>query len=140
MGGAQPGHADAGSGRYPPALMTAVVVVASFVTFNAGSILEREWALQPGSGHFLRYRVWFVAARRTTIGTTALARPIRRAARGVMAITTRALAFASRWFDEATVRRTFEPLIADWQREWQDASPSRRARVSLRGLAALSAR
>ena len=53
-----------------------------------------------------------------------------------MAITTRALAFASRWFDEATVRRTFEPLIADWQREWQDASPSRRARVSLRGLAA----
>ena len=53
-----------------------------------------------------------------------------------MAITTRALAFASRWFDEATVRRTFEPLIADWQREWQDASRSRRARVSMRGLAA----
>ena len=53
-----------------------------------------------------------------------------------MAITTGALALASRWFDEATVRRTFEPLIADWQREWQDASPSRRARVSLRGLAA----
>ena len=53
-----------------------------------------------------------------------------------MAITNRALAFASRWFDEATVRRTFEPLIADWQREWQDAAPSDRARVSLRGLAA----
>jgi cytochrome bd-type quinol oxidase subunit 2 len=53
-----------------------------------------------------------------------------------MAITSRALAFASRWFDEATVRRTFEPLIADWQREWQDAPPSRRARVSLHGAAA----
>jgi len=53
-----------------------------------------------------------------------------------MAITNRALAFASRWFDEATVRRTFEPLIADWQREWQDASPSRRARVSVCGLTA----
>ena len=53
-----------------------------------------------------------------------------------MAITARALAFASRWFDEATVRRTFEPLIADWQREWQEASPSSRARVSVHGLAA----
>ena len=53
-----------------------------------------------------------------------------------MAITNRALAFASRWFDEATVRLTFEPLIADWQREWQDASGARRQWVSLRGLAA----
>lgn len=48
----------------------------------------------------------------------------------------RALAFASRWFDRATVTRVFEPLIADWQREWQEASPVRRARVSWRGLAA----
>ena len=53
-----------------------------------------------------------------------------------MAITGRALAFASRWFDGATVRRTFEPLIADWQREWQEASPSRRPSVTVRGLAA----
>jgi len=53
-----------------------------------------------------------------------------------MAITSRALAFATRWFDDATVRRTFEPLVADWQREWQEASPASRARVSLRGLAA----
>jgi hypothetical protein len=53
-----------------------------------------------------------------------------------MAITNRALAFASRWFDQATVHRIFEPLIADWQREWQEASPTGRARVSLRGLAA----
>ena len=53
-----------------------------------------------------------------------------------MATTTRALAFASRWFDDATVRRTFEPLIADWQREWQDANPSHRRWISIRGLAA----
>ena len=53
-----------------------------------------------------------------------------------MATTTRALAFASRWFDDATVRRTFEPLIADWQREWQDAHPSHRRWISIRGLAA----
>jgi hypothetical protein len=50
-----------------------------------------------------------------------------------MATTTRALAFVSRWFDEATVRRVFEPLIADWQREWLDASPTQRGWVSLRG-------
>src|SRR5262249_31946709 len=42
---------------------------------------------------------------------------------GLMAATTRAIALASRWFDEQTYRRTFEPLIADWQREWQDAPP-----------------
>lgn len=55
-----------------------------------------------------------------------------------MALTSRALVFASRWFDEATVRRTFEPLIADWQREWLSAPPSRRARISLRGAAAFA--
>jgi hypothetical protein len=53
-----------------------------------------------------------------------------------MAITSRALAFASRWFDDATVHRTFEPLVADWQREWLDSPPGSRARVTLRGLAA----
>ncbi len=34
-----------------------------------------------------------------------------------MALASRALAFASRWFDPATVSSVFEPLIADWQRE-----------------------
>jgi hypothetical protein len=53
-----------------------------------------------------------------------------------MAITTRALSFVTRWFDEATVRRTFEPLIADWERELLDTPPSRRVRVSAGGLAA----
>lgn len=51
-----------------------------------------------------------------------------------MALTSRALAFASRWFDPATVSRTFEPLIADWQREWLDAPPSRRVLVQLKGF------
>ena len=55
-----------------------------------------------------------------------------------MALTSRALAFASRWFDRATVHRTFEPLIADWQREWQNAPRSRRAWVSIRGGAAFA--
>jgi hypothetical protein len=44
----------------------------------------------------------------------------------------RALAFASRWFDPATVHRTFEPLVADWQREWRDAQGSKRRLVSAR--------
>ena len=45
---------------------------------------------------------------------------------------TRALAFASRWFDDVTVHRTFEPLIADWQRQWQDAPPARRRGFNIR--------
>ena len=49
-----------------------------------------------------------------------------------MALTNRALAFATRWFDDATVRRVFEPLIADWQREWLDAPSRRRAWITAR--------
>src|SRR6185503_17803588 len=52
--------------------------------------------------------------------------------------TSRALAFASRWFDEATVRRVFEPLIADWQRQWAEAPSSRRALVGWYGLTAFA--
>ena len=55
-----------------------------------------------------------------------------------MAITSRALAFASRWFDEATVRRVFEPLIADWQRQWLDAPASRRGLIALYGFMAFA--
>ncbi|MBY0496715.1 MAG: hypothetical protein K2Y23_21110 [Cyanobacteria bacterium] len=46
------------------------------------------------------------------------------------------LQFAARWFDPATVSRVFDPLIADWQREWLDATPSRRAGAGARGLIA----
>lgn len=55
-----------------------------------------------------------------------------------MAPGSRLLAFASNWFDQATVARVFTPLIADWQREWQSAPASRRATIRLRGLAAFA--
>jgi hypothetical protein len=48
----------------------------------------------------------------------------------------RGLSFASRWFDPATVDRTFEPLVADWQREWYESASSRRPWVSVRAWAA----
>ena len=49
---------------------------------------------------------------------------------------TRALAYVARWFDPAIVSRVFEPLVADWQREWSDASGFRRWSVTVRGLTA----
>lgn len=48
------------------------------------------------------------------------------------------LAFTSRWFDRATVATVFEPMLADWHREWLDASPSRRRRIAVRGYAAFA--
>jgi hypothetical protein len=48
-------------------------------------------------------------------------------------------AFASRWFDRATVTGVFEPMLADWQREWFDATPSRRRWIVMRGYAAFVA-
>jgi hypothetical protein len=54
----------------------------------------------------------------------------------MMAPGTRALAFASRWFAPAIVHRTFEPLIADWQREWYESPPRRRRWVSVRASVA----
>ena len=55
-----------------------------------------------------------------------------------MAITSRALAFPSRWFDDATVRRVFEPLIADWQRQWLEAPSSRRGVIAFYGFMAFA--
>jgi hypothetical protein len=49
---------------------------------------------------------------------------------------TRALAIASQWFDPRTVSTVFEPLVADWQRQWLDAAPPKRARTWLHGAAA----
>lgn len=54
-----------------------------------------------------------------------------------MAPGSRFLQFAARWFDEATVARVFEPLIADYQREWADAARARRVWVHLSGFSAL---
>ena len=47
---------------------------------------------------------------------------------------TRLLAFASRWFDAAVVAGVLEPLVADWQREWTEAPPARRAWIRARGV------
>ncbi len=55
-----------------------------------------------------------------------------------MAPGSRLLATSSRWFDSQTVGRTLEPLVADWQREWQSAPTSRRPIIRLRGLAAFA--
>ena len=49
---------------------------------------------------------------------------------------TRALAIASQWFDPRTVSTVFEPLVADWQRQWLDAAPPKRARTWRHGAAA----
>ena len=54
---------------------------------------------------------------------------------------TRLLAFARRWFPPSTVSSVFEPLVADWQRELDEAagaSPVRRAMIVLRGLLAFA--
>ena len=51
-----------------------------------------------------------------------------------------ALKLAHRWFDPATAHSTFEPLVADWQREWYDATVTRRYQVLGKGwLAFLTA-
>lgn len=49
---------------------------------------------------------------------------------------TRLLEFARRWFSPAIASNVFEPLVADWQREWHDNPASRRPWVMARGLAA----
>lgn len=54
-----------------------------------------------------------------------------------MAPGTRALAFVARWFDASTVSNVFEPLIADWQREWQEADGLGRLAVWIHGASAL---
>jgi hypothetical protein len=52
----------------------------------------------------------------------------------------RALAFASLWFDASIVHGTFEPLIADWQREWLEAaSKGRRRLITMRWVVAFGA-
>lgn len=52
---------------------------------------------------------------------------------------TRLLGLARAWFDEATVANVFEPLVADWQREWADAqtaSAAQRGWILVAGLGA----
>ena len=49
---------------------------------------------------------------------------------------TRLLAFARLWFSPTIVASVFEPLVADWQREWHDSPAPRRPWVTARGMAA----
>lgn len=51
---------------------------------------------------------------------------------------TRLLAFARRWLPPSTVASVFEPLVADWQRQWSDATPAQRQWVDLQGRAAFA--
>ena len=48
----------------------------------------------------------------------------------------RLYAFASQWFDERTVSRVFEPLLADYQREWAAAPRGRQVVITARSVAA----
>lgn len=48
-------------------------------------------------------------------------------------IAPRALAFASLWFDDTTVHRVFEPLIADWDRECAEATREKKWLALARG-------
>jgi hypothetical protein len=50
----------------------------------------------------------------------------------------RLLSLARRWFDEATVVRVFEPLLADWQRECAGLTGRRRVACWLQGLTAFA--
>lgn len=51
---------------------------------------------------------------------------------------TRLLASARLWFPPAFVSGVFEPLVADWQREWHAAPTNKRPLVRLRGTAAFA--
>lgn len=53
-----------------------------------------------------------------------------------MAPGSRLLVFASQWFDEQTVGRVFEPLLADYQREWAAASRARQYAITTRAFTA----
>src|SRR5688500_17786490 len=57
----------------------------------------------------------------------------RRCAGGAM-IGNRLLQLARAWFDETTVSRVFEPLIADLQRECTEASGLQRRLCHIRGV------
>jgi hypothetical protein len=51
---------------------------------------------------------------------------------------TRLMHFARRWFPPSTVSSVFEPLVADWQRQWNDATPAERRWINAKGFAAFA--
>ena len=46
--------------------------------------------------------------------------------------------FAQRWFSPSTVSSVFEPLVADWQRQWNDATPAERRWIDVKGRVAFA--
>jgi len=51
---------------------------------------------------------------------------------------TRLLRFARQWFPPSTVSGVFEPLVADWQRQWNDATTAQRPWINAKGFAAFA--
>lgn len=51
---------------------------------------------------------------------------------------TRLLQFVRRWFSPATVASVFEPLVADWQRQWSEATPAERRWINVKGRVAFA--
>lgn len=51
---------------------------------------------------------------------------------------TRLMLFARRWFPASTVASVFEPLVADWQRQWNDATSAQRRWINVKGFAAFA--
>jgi len=52
---------------------------------------------------------------------------------------TRLMQFARLWFSPAVVATVFEPLVADWQRQWSDAPPAERRWINVKGRVAFAA-
>ena len=50
----------------------------------------------------------------------------------------RLMHFARRWFPSSTVSSVFEPLVADWQREWKEATPTGRRWIDVKGRVAFA--
>jgi hypothetical protein len=51
---------------------------------------------------------------------------------------TRLMRFARRWFPPTIVASVFEPLVADWQRQWNDATPAQRRWINAKGFVAVA--
>ncbi len=51
---------------------------------------------------------------------------------------TRLLEFARRWFPLSTVSSVFEPLVADWQRQWSEATLAERRWINVKGRVAFA--
>lgn len=51
---------------------------------------------------------------------------------------TRLMHFARRWFPSSMVSSVFEPLVADWQRQWNEATRAERRWINVKGSVAFA--